>query len=124
MPPMIRTTQKMKQDFTRFCNYCKKSAHTIKYCWILKKKENEEKPPPQPKGTYAQNYPSRPKSPNTNASQSDNRSNGHRGRSNSHYAPNGYRSRSNSYSGAVRFEARPDKVNSLYDTLQSCNPLN
>ena len=116
---------KMKQDFTRFCNYCKKSGHTIKYCWTLKKKkENEEKPPPQPKETYAQNYPSRPKSPNNNTSQSDNRSNGQRGRSNSPYVSNGYRSRSNSYSGAVRFEAKPDKVNSLYDTLQSCNPLN
>ena len=116
---------KMKQDFTRFCNYCKKSGHTIKFCWTLKKKkENEEKPPPQRKETYAQNYQSRHQSPNNNTSQSDNRSNGQRGRNNSHYVSNGYRSRSNSYCGAVRFEARPDKVNSLYDTLQSCNPLN
>ena len=28
------------------------------------------------------------------------------------------------YSGKIRFEARNDKVNSLCDTLQSCNPLN
>ena len=73
----------MKQDFTRFCNYCKKAGHTIQYCWTLKKKkENEEKPPSQPKETYAQNYPSRPKSPNTNTSRSDNQSNGQRGTSN------------------------------------------
>ena len=35
----------MKQDFTRFCNYCKKSGHTIKYCWTLKKKNENEKNP-------------------------------------------------------------------------------
>ena len=113
---------KKKQHFIKFCKYCKKSGHTIKYCWTLKKKENEEKPPSQPKETYAQNYSSRPKSLKT--SQSDYRSNGLRGRSNNPYVSHRYRSRSNSYSGAVRFEARPDKVNSLYDTLQSCNPLN
>ena len=27
----------MKQDFTQFCTYCKKSGHTVKFCWSLKK---------------------------------------------------------------------------------------
>ena len=116
---------KMKQDFTRFCTYCKKSGHTVKFCWSLKRKKlNEEKAPPQPKETYSQNYPNRSKSPNTYRSNSNDRSNAQRGRSDSPYVTNRNRSRSNSYSGTVRFEARPDKVNSLYDTLQSCNPLN
>ena len=116
---------KVKQDFTRFCTYCKKSGHTVKFCWSLKRKKlNEEKAPPQPKETYSQNYPNRPKSPNNYRSSSNDRSNAQRGRSDSPYVANRNRSRSNSYSGTVRFEARPDKVNSLYDTLQSCNPLN
>ena len=35
---------KMKQDFTRFCTYCKKFGHTVKFCWSLKRKKlNEEK---------------------------------------------------------------------------------
>ena len=29
---------KMKQDFTRFCTYCKKSGHTVNFCWSLKRK--------------------------------------------------------------------------------------
>ena len=29
---------KMKQEFTRFCTYCKKSGHTVKFCWSLKRK--------------------------------------------------------------------------------------
>ena len=29
---------KMKQDFTRFCTYCKNSGHTVKFCWSLKRK--------------------------------------------------------------------------------------
>ena len=34
----------MKQDFTRLCTYCKKSGHTVKFCWSLKRKKlNEEK---------------------------------------------------------------------------------
>ena len=42
--PQIMTTYdpnnpKMNQDFTRFYTYCKKSGHTIKFCWSLKKKE-------------------------------------------------------------------------------------
>ena len=89
----------------------------------IEEERKREKPPSQPKETYAQNYPSRPKSPNTNTSQSDNRSNGLRGRSNSPYVSNGYRSKSNSYSRAVRFEARHDKVNSLYDTLPAVMPF-
>ena len=53
---------KMKQDFTRFCTYCKKSGHTVKFSWSLKRKIlNEEKAPPQPKETYSQNYPNRSK---------------------------------------------------------------
>ena len=116
---------KMKQDFTRFCTYCKKSGHTVKFFWSLKRKKlNEEKAPLQPTETYSQNYPNQPKSPNTYRSNSNDRSNAQRGRSDSPYVANRNRSRSNSYSGTVRFEARPDKVNSLYDTLQSCNPLN
>ena len=116
---------KMKQDFTRFCTYCKKSDHTAKFCWSLKRKKlNEEKAPPQPKATYSQNYPNRSKSPNTYRSNSNDRSNAQRGRSDSPYVANRNRSRSNSYSVVVRFEARPDKVNSSYDTLQSCNPSN
>ena len=115
----------MKQDFTRFCTYCEKSGNTVKFCWSLtKKKLNEEKPPHQPKETYSQNYPNQPKSPNNYKSNSNDRSNAQRGRSDSPYVANRNRSRSNSYSGTVRFEARPDKFNSLYDTLQSCNPLN
>ena len=116
---------KMKQDFTRFCTYCKKSGHTVKFCWSLKRKKlNEEKAPRQPKETYPQNYPNRSKLPNTYRSNSNDRSNAQRGRSDSPYVANRNRSRSNSYFGTVRFDARPDKVNSLYDTLQSCNPLN
>ena len=56
---------KMKQDFTRFCTYCRKSGHSVKFCWSLKrKKQNEENAPPQPTGTYSQKYPNRSKSPN------------------------------------------------------------
>ena len=41
---------KMKQDVTRFCTYCKKSSHTVYFCWSLKRKKlNEEKAPLQPK---------------------------------------------------------------------------
>ena len=116
---------KMKQDFTRFCTYCKKSGHTVKFCWSLKRKKlNEEKAPPQPKKTYSQNHPNRSKSPNTYRANSNDRSNAERGRSDSPYVANLNRSRSNSYSGTVRFEARPDKVNSLYVTLQPFNSLN
>ena len=32
---------KLKQDFTRFCTYCKKSSHTLKFCWSLKRKKTE-----------------------------------------------------------------------------------
>ena len=51
---MRRTTSdaknpKMKQDFTWFRRFCKKSGHAINFYWSLKKKElNDEKPPPQP----------------------------------------------------------------------------
>ena len=115
---------KMKQDFTRFCTYCKKSGHTANFVGHSREKLNDEKAPPQPKETYSQNYPNRPKSPNNYRSNSNDRSNAQRGRSDSPYVANRNRSRSNSYSGTVRFEARSEKVNSLYDTLQSCNPLN
>ena len=48
---------KTKHDFTRFCTYSKKSGHTVKFCWSLKRKKlNEEKAPSQPKETYSQNY--------------------------------------------------------------------
>ena len=29
---------KLKQDSTRFCTYCKKCGHTVKFSWSLKKK--------------------------------------------------------------------------------------
>ena len=49
---------KMKQDFIQFCTYCKKSGHTVKFCWSLKRKKLiEEKEPPQPKETHSKNYP-------------------------------------------------------------------
>ena len=32
---------KMKEDFTRFCTYCKKSGHSVKFCWSLKRKKTE-----------------------------------------------------------------------------------
>ena len=116
---------KMKQDFTRCCTYCKQFGHTVKISWSLKRKKlNEKKAPPQPKETYSQNYPNRSKLPNTYRSNSNDRFNAQRGRSDSPYVANRNRGKSNSYSGTVRFEARSDKVNSLYDTLQSCNPLN
>ena len=115
---------KMKQDFTRFCTYCKNFAHTVKFCRSLKRKKlNEEKAPPQPKKTYSQNYPIRSKSPNNYRLNSNDRSNAQRDRSDSPYGAKQNRSRSDSYSGTVRFDARPDKVNLLYDTLQSGNPL-
>ena len=82
------------------------------------KKLNEEKAPPQPKKTYSQNYSNRSKSPKNYRSNPNDRPNAQRGRSDSSYVANRNRSRCNSYSGTVRFEARPDKVNSLYDTLQ------
>ena len=67
---------KMKQDFTQFCTYCKKSGHTVKFCWSLKRKKlNEEKAPSQAKETYPQNYPNRSKSPNTYRANSNDRSN-------------------------------------------------
>ena len=70
---------KMKQDFTRFCTYCRKFGHTVKFCWSLRRKKlNEEKAPPQPKETYSQNYPNRSKSPNTYRSNSNDRSNAQR----------------------------------------------
>ena len=92
----------MKQDFTRFCTYCKKSGHTVKFCWSLKRnKLNEEKAHPQPKETYSQNYPNRSKSPNNYRSNSNDRSNAQRGRSDSLYVANRNRSRSDSYSVTV-----------------------
>ena len=116
---------KKKQDFTRFCTYCKKSGHTVNFCWLLKRtKLNEEKAPPEPKETWSQNYPNQSKSPNNYRSNSNDHSNAQRGRSDSPYVANRNRRRSNGFSGTVRFEARPDKVSLLYDTLQSCNLLN
>ena len=116
---------KMKQDFSRFCKYCKKSGLTVKFCWSLRRKKlNEEKSPPQSKETYSQNYPNRSKSPNDYRSNSNDRANAQRVRRDRPYVAGPNRSRSSSYSGIVRFEARPDTVNSLYDTMQSCNPLN
>ena len=116
---------KTKQDFTRFCTYCKKSGRTVNFCWSIKRKNpNEEKAPPQPKETYSQNHPSRSKLPNNYKSNSNDRSYAQRRRSDSPYVANRSCSRSNSYSGTLRFEARPEKIKLLYDTLQSCNPLN
>ena len=88
------------------------------------KKLNEEKAPPQLKETYSQNYPNQSKSPKNYRWNSKDRSNALIGSSDGPYVANRNRSRSNGYSGTVRFEARPDKLNSLYDTLQSCNLLN
>ena len=114
---------KTKQDVTRIGPYCKKFGHTIKFCWSLKKKKlDEEKTPPQPKETFSQNYPKQQKAPNKFQSNSNDRSSSQRGRSDSPYVSNRNRSRSNSYFGTVRFGARPDKLNLLYDTLQSCSP--
>ena len=115
---------KMKQDFTRFCTYCKKSGHTMKIFSSLKKKKfNEDKAPPQPNETYSRYYPNRPKSPNKYTSNSNDRSTAQRGCSDNPYVVNRDHSRSNSNSATVRFETGPAKVNSLYDTLQSSNPL-
>ena len=125
MRPMIQTIQKGNKISLGFVHIAKKSGPTVKFCWSLKRKKLiEEKAPPQSKESYSQNYPNHPKSPNTYRSNWNDRSDAQRGRSDSPYVANRNRSRSNSYYGSVRFEVRPDKVNSLYDTLQSCNPLN
>ena len=116
---------KMKHDFTRFGKFCKKSGRTIKFCWSSKKeKHNGEKPSSQLKQTYFKNYPNRPKLPSNCISNSDDRSNAQGARSDSLYVANRNLSRRNSYSGTVCFDARPDKLISLYDTLQSCNVSN
>ena len=115
----------MKPNSTRFCTYCWKFGHMVKFCWsINRKKLNEQNAPRQPKETYSQNYPNQSKSPNNYRPKTNDRSNARRGRRDSPSVAKCNRTRSNSYSGTVRFEARPDKVNSLYDTLKSCNPLN
>ena len=105
---------KIKQGFTRLSTYCNKSGHTvISLGHSREKKRNEEKATPQPNETYSQNCPNRSNLPNTHKPNSNDRSNVKKGRSDSPYAPHRNRSRSNNYSGTVRFEARPDKVNSL-----------
>ena len=107
----------MKQDFTLFCNYCKKSGHAVNFFWLLKEKKlNEEKAPPQPKEIFSQTNSNQQKLPKNYKSNQ-------RGRNDSPYVANRNRSRSNSYSGTVRSESKFHLVNSLYDTLQSCNPL-
>ena len=75
---------KMKQDFSRFRTYCKKSGHTVKFLVTQEKKTNEEKAPPEPKEKYSQNYANRSKSPNKYRSNSNDRSNAQRGRTTAH----------------------------------------
>ena len=72
---------KMKQDFTRFCTYCKKSGRTVKFCWSFRRKQlNEEKALPQPKKTSSQNCANRSKVPNKYRSNSNDHSDDQRGR--------------------------------------------
>ena len=116
---------KRKQDFTRLCTYCKKSSHTMKFCWSKKKKRfTMEKAPHQPKETFSQKHPNQQKLPNLYRLKSNDHSIAQQCRSDISYVADRKRSRSNNYFGFVRFNVRPDKVNSLYDTLQSLSPLN
>ena len=95
-----------------------------KFCWSLRKKLNEEEANPQPNKTFSQNYQNRQKLPTIYKSNSNDRSNAQKGRSDIPYVAVRNRSRIDSYSGTVGFEAKTDKVNSLFDTLQSINLLN
>ena len=115
---------KMKQNFTRFCTYCKNSGHILNLFWSLKTKKTQRGKTTIPtKKTYSESHPGQSKSPKNYRSKSNEMSNTQRGRSESPYVPNSDRSRSNSYFGTVRSESRRDKLKSLYDTLQSSNPI-
>ena len=47
---------KMKQDFTRFCTFCKKTGRTKKFSWSYKNRElHEGKAPPQRKKKFFSN---------------------------------------------------------------------
>ena len=125
MQLMIQNNPTTKQDFTQFLHILKKIRPHNKILLVIEKKIlSEEKAPPQQKETYSENYPSRRTSPKSYRSNTSDRSNAQRGHSDCPYVAYRNHSRSNTYSGFVRVEARPDRVNSLYDTLQLCNPLN
>ena len=117
---------KTKLDFTRLRTYCKKLGHTIKFCLSQKKKKKftMEKAPHQPKETTSQKEPNQQNLPNLYRLNSNDHSIAQKCRSDNSYVANRNRSRSNNYFGTVRSEVRPDKFNSLYDTLLSLRPLN
>ena len=114
----------MKQYFTRFFTYCKKIWPCKKVLLVIEKAKNltRKKHQPNQKNLHS-NYPKRPKVPNNNRLNSNDHSNSQRGRSDSPYVADRNRGRGNCCSGPLRFRARPDKVDSLHDALQSCNPI-
>ena len=47
---------RMNQNQTRFCKYCRKSGHTIAYCYKRKENKEQNKQPPQSRDKFTDNY--------------------------------------------------------------------
>ena len=47
---------RMNQNQTRFCKYCRKSGHTIAYCYKRKENKEQNKQPPQTRDKFTDNY--------------------------------------------------------------------
>ena len=45
-----------KQNQTRFCKHCRKSGHTIAYCFELKRLKEQNRQPPQNRDKFTDNY--------------------------------------------------------------------
>ena len=47
---------RFKQNQTRFCKFCKRSGHTIAFCFKYKDFKNEKRNPPQQREKFTDNY--------------------------------------------------------------------
>ena len=45
-----------RQNHTRFCNYCKRSGHTIAYCFEKKRHDEQNRQPPSYRDKFTDNY--------------------------------------------------------------------
>ena len=109
----------MKQDFTRFCTFSRKFGHKIKFCWSFQKKLNLMR---------KKQLLNRDKLLLKITRTDQNRQILTDRTRTIAVTPKEVEATvltlQSGYSANIRFQARNDKVNSLYDTLQSCNPLN
>ena len=45
-----------RQNYTRFCNYCKRSGQTIAYCFEKKSHDEKNRQPPSYRDKFTNNY--------------------------------------------------------------------